>query len=69
LVHKPANKPPSHRICDGFEAGKGGRSYSKARDAGRILRDNDLGIAANACAELKEFINTIQKHCEGECLE
>lgn len=63
------NKPPSRRISEIFEAGKSGRSYSKTRDAARILRDNDLIIAANACAELKGFINTILKLCEGECLE
>ena len=62
-------KPPSAWISEIFEAGKSGRSYSKARDAGRILRDNDLAIAANACAELKGFINTILRLCEGECLE
>ena len=63
------NKPPSDRIRDAFEAGKSGRSYSKARDAGRILRDNDLAIAANACAELKGFVNTILRLCDGECME
>jgi hypothetical protein len=63
------NRPPSHRIRDAFEAGKSGRSYSKTRDAGRILRDNDLTIAARACAELKGFLNTILKLCDGECLE
>jgi hypothetical protein len=62
-------KPPSTWISEIFEAGKSGRSYSKARDAARILRDNDLAIAANACAELKGFINTILRLCEGECLE
>jgi hypothetical protein len=63
------NRPPSHRIRDAFEAGKSGRSYSKARDAGRILRDNDLTIAANACPELKAVLNTILRLCESECLE
>ena len=63
------NKPPSHRIRDAFEAGKSGRSYSKARDAARILRDNDLTIAAGACPELKEFLNTILRLCDGACLE
>ena len=47
------NKPPSVWLTEIFEAGKSGRSYSKVRDAGRILRDNDLTVAANACPELK----------------
>ena len=63
------NKPPSIWLVEIFEAGKSGRSYSKARDAGRILRDNDLAIAANACVELKGFLNTILQLCEGERLE
>jgi len=62
-------KPPSAWIRETFEAGKSGRSYSKARDAGRILRDNDLTIAARACAELKAFINTILRLCDGECMD
>jgi len=63
------NKPPSAWISEIFESGKSGRSYVKARDAARILRDNDLTIAAGACPELKELLNTILKLCEGECLE
>lgn len=62
-------KPPSVWVSEIFEAGKSRRSYSKARDAGRILRDSDLAIAANACAELKQLINTILRLCDGECLE
>jgi len=63
------NKPPSVWLSEIFEAGRSGRSYSKARDAARILRDNDLAIAANACAELKGFLNTILRLCECEGLE
>jgi hypothetical protein len=63
------NRPPSQWIGDAFEPGKSGRSYSKARDAVRILRDKDLTIAANACPELKTFFNTILQLCAGECLE
>ena len=62
-------KPPSAWISEIFETGKSRRSYSKVRDAGRILRDNDLTIAANACAELKEFLNTILRLCEGGGME
>jgi hypothetical protein len=63
------NRPPSVWISEVFETGKSGRSYSKARDAARILRDYDLTIAANACPELKMFLNTILRLCEGQPLE
>ena len=62
-------KPPSVWISETFLAGKSRRSYVKARDAGRILLENDLTIAAHACPELKEFLNTILRPCAGECLE
>jgi hypothetical protein len=44
---------------DVFEIGQCRDSYVKPRDAGRILRDNDLLIAINICSELKAFVNTI----------
>jgi len=50
-------RPPSYHIRELFETGL--RSYSKVRDAGRILEGKDLTIAANACPELKAFLNTI----------
>lgn len=53
------NKPPSFHIKDIFRAGGSRKEYNKVRDAGRILRDNDLSIAINQCLELKAFINTI----------
>lgn len=62
-------KPPSAWISEIFETGKSGRSYSKTRDAGRILRDNDLAVAVDACAELKQFVNTILRLCDGTPLE
>ena len=63
------NKAPSVWLTEIFETGKSGRSYSKVRDAARILRDNDLTIAANACPELKAFLNTILRLWDGDCLE
>jgi hypothetical protein len=33
--------------------------YSKPRDANRILRGQDLGVAAAQCPELKALLNTI----------
>lgn len=53
------NQPPSHRIKEVFLAGSKGRAYSKVRDANRILQNKDLSIAAEACPELKSFLNTI----------
>ncbi len=58
-------KPPSHRIKEMFEIGTSRDSYSKARDATRILKGKDLGVAIAQCAELKAFINTILRLCEG----
>jgi hypothetical protein len=53
------DKPPASHIKEIFEAGKCRDSYVKPRDAGRILRENDLSIAINQCAELKAFVDTI----------
>ncbi len=52
-------KPPSKVLAEIFEAGKGRDSYSKTRDATRILQDQSLQPAIDACPELKAFVNTI----------
>lgn len=57
------NNPPAHRITEIFEIGKCRDSYVKPRDAGRILRDNDLSVAIDQCGELKELVNTILSAC------
>lgn len=57
------HNPPAYRIKEIFEIGKCRDSYIKPRDAGRILRENDLSIAINQCQELKAFINTILSAC------
>jgi hypothetical protein len=62
------NNPPSHRIKDIFEIGKVRDSYDKMRDAKRILKNNDLLISAQACPELKAFLNTILSLCNGEII-
>lgn len=59
------NKPPAHIIKEVFRTGKCRGSYVKPRDAGRILKDNDLMISINACAEFKAFVNTIVSICGG----
>jgi hypothetical protein len=51
--------PPSYHIREMFEIGTPRDSYSKPRDANRILRNKDLAIAASQCPELKAFLNTI----------
>lgn len=53
------NHPPAHRIKEIFEIGKCRDSYIKPRDAGRILRENDLIKAISQCSELKALVNTI----------
>jgi hypothetical protein len=58
--------PPAHRIAKFFEAGKCRDSYNKPRDAKRILANADLRIAIDACPELKAFVNTIIRLCDGK---
>ena len=53
------NKPPARLLAEVFLQGSKGRAYSKPRDAARILDKKDLTIAANACLELKSFLNRI----------
>ncbi|MEH2415075.1 DUF4276 family protein [Nostoc sp.] len=57
------NKSPSYHIKEIFELGKK-RSYSKTRDAAKILKNNNLMDAVNLCPEFKEFLNTILSLCE-----
>ena len=42
-----------------FMSGGGRTAYVKPRDATRVLKNQDLLIAANACPELKSLLNTI----------
>jgi Domain of unknown function (DUF4276) len=62
------SKPPSYRISEVFRTGSRGRKYVKTRDAKRILEDKDLAIAAQACPELKAFLNRILTLCGGTLL-
>ena len=62
------SNPPSHHIRQIFENGASGRSYSKPRDANRILTGKDLKVAADQCPELKAFLNTILKLSGAEAL-
>ena len=56
-------KPPAYHLKDIFRTGTKWKAYVKPRDAGRILRDNDLLVSAHACSELKAFLNTILTQC------
>ena len=60
--------PPAHRLSRLFEAGTCRNSYSKPRDANRILKDADLMVSMNACPELKAFINTILRQCGAQLI-
>ena len=40
----------------------------KPRDAGRILRDNDLSVSIAQCPELKAFVNRIISICGGKVI-
>jgi len=62
------SRPPATWIREIFERGKCRKSYVKPRDALRILRDNDLSVAIEACPELKAFVNTIIRLADGEIL-
>jgi len=62
------NNPPSRRLKEIFRAGTRRTDYVKWRDAARILRGQDLRTAINACSELKAFVNTILKLCQGELI-
>lgn len=57
--------PPAHRLKALFESGQCRDSYSKPRDAGKILKNADLMVAINACSELKALVNTILALCGG----
>lgn len=60
--------PPAYRLREVFRTGSKGNAYVKPRDAGRILRDKDLVVTANACSELKAFLNTILLRCGAAAL-
>ncbi|MEK0195856.1 MAG: DUF4276 family protein [Oscillatoriales cyanobacterium] len=62
------HKPPSKHIQEIFEIGKCRDSYSKTRDAPKILKDQDLMKAVNECPELKAFVNTILLLCNGDLI-
>ncbi|MBF0285124.1 MAG: DUF4276 family protein [Magnetococcales bacterium] len=50
------NPPPAHRMEDLFALN--GKKYSKPLWGGRILKDQDLSVAAGQCMELKLLLCT-----------
>lgn len=60
--------PPAHRLKEIFRLGSKGKQYVKTRDARRILRNQDLMVAIQACPELKAMVNTILNLCGGEVI-
>lgn len=63
------NNPPAFRIADVYRTGPKSKAYVKPRDAGRILRNENLTVAVNACSELKAFVNRILALCGTEDAE
>jgi len=53
------NKPPARHLAEMFRTGRNKRAYSKTRDGTAILRGQDLDVSANACPELRAFLDTI----------
>lgn len=62
------DNPPAHRIREIFRAGSRGKAYVKPLDASRILRGKDLLVSAQACPELKAFLNTILGLCDADVI-
>lgn len=55
---------PASRLAAEFRIGPKTKGYVKTRDAGRILKDEDLLVSINACPEFKAFVNTILSLCD-----
>ncbi len=60
------DNPPAYILAEIFRTGTKGKKYVKPRDAARILRGKDIAIAAQACPELREFLNTILQLSGGQ---
>ena len=68
-THRPAiqgppeqvnhDQPPADRLKEVFRLSTKGRYYVKTRNTTRILRNQDLMVAVQACPELKSMVNTI----------
>jgi len=56
-------KSPAYWLAEVFRTGSRTASYVKTRDAGRILKGENLSVAIGSCPELKAFVDTILKLC------
>lgn len=56
-------KPPSYWIKEIFSSG-GRQDYNKPTHGEKILKNNDLMVAIQACPELKAFVNQIISLCD-----
>lgn len=54
------DQPPARLLNAVFQGGTKRRRYSKLRDGAAILRDQDIGVAAAVCAELRAFLDTLR---------
>lgn len=54
------DRPPSVHLSEAFKSSPTG-CFVKVRDAARIIRDQDLQIAIDACPELKAFVDRIKE--------
>jgi hypothetical protein len=52
-------KSPACWLEDVFRTGSKTSNYIKTRDAGRILENEDLAVAIEACPELEKLVETI----------
>ena len=57
-------KSPAYHLAEVFRTGSKTWGYVKSRDAGRILKGEDLLVSINACPELKAFVETIIELCD-----
>ena len=58
--------PPAYRLKEIYRNGTCRNDYVKTRDAARILKDENLRVAIDACQELKAFVNRIITLSDGE---
>jgi len=63
------DNPPSKRLESLFGSGQKKQNYIKTVHGLKILDGQDLTVAANACPQLKAFLNTILTLCEAEPLD
>ena len=62
----PRDEPTENLLLIGWRKSFGQAQRPRAtprREAGRILKDEDLSVAINACPELKAFVETIVTLC------